>query len=274
MDERSFFSRGKPILDSGRRAAALRYEDRPVDDSIKQMQREAVLQHFLKCHRERELLKCLSLPDEKWTFERFVEQNHPDSRFIGIQHSWRILERSIGWMPGKGVAVKLEDDFKNGTLRGYQRGYNKVIFAPASGFLRINSRDARQTANGKREWARIYKTATAVWLDMTCQLSAEVQHCCSHVGKFVERFKKRVPFVLSFLAARDEFDSDDRRVAQVIEWLGWNQWRTFVLSDVWKHQSASSPYLSVVGYLKGVTEKQRVERFLLSKTKFGEYVNG
>ncbi len=252
---------GQQIIDSKRRRAAESYELREVDWQIKEDQRQSVLK-FLLSHHHQEEFCLLSLPDEKWTFERLVECSVEKSRFLGLQWSWMHLERGLSWMPG-GRTNLFEEEIQIGKIRGYYNDKSRIVFCHASGFISLSGLDVRgyERGNGGKgtnkdkryRFNKKYRRNTAVWLDFTSQICTEIDRTMGRLGYWLA-LRDEVPVCISFLAARDNMNSDDQRVESITKALNRDgKYRTFQLRDSWRHQSAESPFLTVAGVfnLKG-----------------------
>ena len=243
-----------PVLRGGQeKHAAERYELRPADESIKESQRRTVADFLVRHHQRHEFMRLLSLPDERWTFERGVDFNRNEKcTFLGLQRSWMHLERSVPWMPGV-RPTPFSERIEVGAFNGFVTDRARIVFCHAGSFAALALSECQfgpksATKPARRMFNEKYRRNTAVWLDMNCQLCPELRRVANGLSRWLWPFKARIPVVVSFLAARDAYQSDAERVAEFSEWMNQhNKFRAFVVRDVWRHQSAESPYLSVAG---------------------------
>ncbi len=249
---------GRPIIGTLERRSAECYEGRALDSAIKQQQRHEVAEWFLKHHRHHESMRILSLPDRFWSFENYINARGATS-FCGLQRDWATLEHSVPWIPGServGIqSPRLKPrhfyfDIDTGTMQGYIREQNVLIYMWAGHFLSTRFQELTGKST-KRFWNRMCRDNTAIWLDFNGRLGEEIRVACDRLPVYVNMTRPRIPVIISFLAARDNFDNDDDRVAECIKWLSREHltdvYREFRFKRVTKHQSADSPYLSVFG---------------------------
>lgn len=234
----------RAVIGTNTRRAAEAYELRDVDDAEKEDQREKVFGHLCQANR----VRLLSLPDEKWTFERLVDSRKIESRFIGIQWSWMHVERGCPWMPGESVPTYFADRNKCGQFAGYETNRARIVFGHASGFMGLTATEmfGRGCKGTRKAFSAQYRTSNAVWLDFTSQLCTEIEGACRRLHAFLDADVESVPVCISFMAARDDFQHDKDRVSQLLNWLNSaRKYRIFKLSERWAHQSAETPFITV-----------------------------
>jgi hypothetical protein len=268
MDALVSMGKMRVTIDPRERQSSEAYEDR-LDTSAKQEQRDLVAEWFLEHHDSEDYMRVLSLPDRYWSFENQLNTRGKVT-FFGIQRDWTTLERSVPWMPVFGLrsrkASYFKEDIKIGTIQGYRRGHNILVYMYAEHFLTLTNKEVRSKLNYEesqqrlywrqkqgvtKSWRSTYRNNTAVWLDFTGYITSEVETACSHLANYVCYKHSRVPVVVSFLAARDKFHSDQDRIDSIVKSLTkgiCSPPRDFHFSKVVKHQSGA-PFLSIFGTL-------------------------
>jgi hypothetical protein len=217
----------------------------------KDAQREMVLKWFEELHESSETMRILSLPDEHWSFESFVADRRKECSFCGVQWDWLTLERSIPFIPDN-RAVKYDIGYAsipavNGGIQCYVKGFNVAVHMRVGHLASIVKKDL--PVSSRKVFKRFCRSNTAVWLDFNGPLSDEVRLACWRLQYLLDKTKPEVPVVISFMAARDDYDDDDRRVEICVSWLNSERWRInqFILHRIERNQTASCPYLSVIG---------------------------
>jgi hypothetical protein len=230
------------------RRSASAYEERIADENAKQAQRQQVADWFLKHHEAGEDLELLSLPDEHWTFENWLQNEWSPCIFTGVQRDWATFQRSLAWMPGDTRCMVRPVDIKVGRIQCFRRGRNRLFHMDVGHLLGLTRFD-RGGGHSRRQPVG-HRTATAIWLDLNAQLCPSVQRTTRRLYLAVQRYRPTVPVVISFLSARDRLASDEERVATLLTWMAVtpsSAYHAFRFSHFLKHQSARSPYLSVFG---------------------------
>ena len=225
------------------------------NEAVKKIERPKVANFLLQHHSPNERLRLLSLPSIHWSFEHLLMEMSPEReyRFFGLEWTWGVVELGRPFMPG-GRSMHHTVKFPIGEIKGFctldhdrdKKVFSHFLWVEAGSFLCLERTDRGDSKSNER-FARVYKRNTAIWLDFTSPMCAEVQRCLTHVGGFCHAEKLSVPIAITMMAARDENGSDETRVPDVCKLLNQNKWRQFSLTDSWKYNHHGIPMLTVCG---------------------------
>lgn len=265
----------KTLYGSGAEAQRLRnryMQERlgPEDEDVKQPQRERILDFMLRNHGKQNL-RLLSLPGERWVYERMVDESWSKGRaeFMGLEWNWGVIERGTGWMPAKvnpkhtkWAASKhryQEWEIPTGLIRGFWTPQATWLQMYAGSFLQLGRNDLTFTnRHGKQGRLSHWKLNTCAWLDFSGNLSGkEIRNALLGLSNFLYMDAKVCPVAITVVAGRehdgvpDVGDPVEIRVAVMKTLLEQRGYRTFEVDDAWMYESsAGSHMLNVTGRMR------------------------
>lgn len=180
------------------------------EDVNKQPHRDKVTEFFLKHMPAETLPHLLTLPGIYWAFERdFAIVSGRDCRFIGLEWSWPVLEKSRLYMPGSIPGAPWSWRLRIGDVLGYKSDRAMLLYARAGSFMSLTNKDLVINFDNQPKWVHHHATRfrlnSHVWLDTNNTWSDELKQALRGIPRFVDRRLSVVPFAVTFLACREPY---------------------------------------------------------------------
>lgn len=239
------------------------YHERAANHELKQRQRDRVADFLCSYRDKTDHVKLLSLPGEQWIFEHQLEKRLEETgqslSVIGLEWSWRVMQRGHSWMiRGKSHDVSPEHFDWTAKTVTYLQGFiipehSCWVFAEASSFLGISLRNMNSETHRRR--LRKLKRSTAAWLDFTSPLCEETIRSLNCLGSRLEKNKEIAPVAITLMAGRETGIqvggglSDRAKAVGLL--LSVSQFRSAEVVDAWAHQrKGGAPMYTVLAELR------------------------
>lgn len=173
------------------------------NEGVKQVQRDRVLEHLKKFHPDPRM-RLFSLPGAWWTFERQVEDNYPEAKFIAVEKNYELMRHGATFIPGLNLHRQSEE-LKDYTLEGYRTSKANILWCHASLFTTVKRKEKGGNKKQKR-WLETYKKWTAVWWDFTSPINSETLECLLNTEIHLDESKDAIPVSITLFGAREDAD--------------------------------------------------------------------
>lgn len=214
--------------------------------------RAKIADYFLKYHDSDEQLRLLSLPGLHWQFEHHISVDHPKCYFVGLEWTYGVIELGSPFMPSnerrywRDYGIKGKDK----PLKVLRGDCSRWVWMEIGNFMMLRTADFKTNRKNKSAWFhKRFRNFSCAWIDFTSQLCSETRFAIRELQAVMDHSKTQVPVAITVMAARDDHDSHEGRLAEVCQLLSAKKYYTFLLSDWWVYVNDGIPMLNVMGSL-------------------------
>lgn len=231
-------------------------------------EREKVLEFLLENCPVPRNIKMITMPGERWLFEKMILEKYPDAKFLAVESSWQTLQRSKSYMPdghlvfhGRQGEYGRSRGLRHGCIdRDWEYGNRSIKGVSVSKRVRalnISLSDLCQfTINTKwdsieqlEKFNKKFCFNNMAWLDFTGNLSRESKTSIQNIRNLINP-NLNCPIAITLFNGRDEFSNTKDRLSFLR-----NSVERFEIQDHWKYKGMNdSPMITVCGVLRKTRE--------------------
>jgi len=173
--------------------------------SSKMLERELIADFILSYFTKKRQVQLLSNPGQYWYFEHLINLRHKRCRFIGIEKSLEIMEKSRSSMVGIGQNQFFTNNRKFGEIyiTQYTTKQSSWFNCNLSTFCTMLTTDYGADMTTKQIWNERYFQNNAAWLDFTSPICDEVRITLENLHLVMAPSKKLRPVVVTLMYGRD-----------------------------------------------------------------------
>lgn len=230
------------------------------NEDLKQPIRERIAKFFAS-HKTIPT-RCFCLPGVRWAFENELEKHTGfDSKFIGVERNYSIIEKGIVSMPGYGRILHDVFDTKKRRFRGCANRRSSILWCKASSFMGQTITED-MTKRDRHTWWRTYRMWTCAWLDFSGPIGNEILTCCKRLETHISREQESAPIAITFMLGREDVEMTDlmdqfcpngsaldRRHTLIRLFFESNRYRNAVPVDCWQYESVGGAPMGVATFL-------------------------
>lgn len=231
----------------------------------KQSQRELVLDHILSHFSQDQPIRALTLPGERWVFEKMLSASHKKVQVVGLERSVTTFFKSV---PNMICAV--DSSFNRKTPFGLTRhriipyGEHSYQYFRTSAYFSIRERSNRllnmdldcyvsmissdygQLFSDVQKFHEKFMRRNAAWIDLTGNLSDSTLGALSKINIAFSCDSEKKPLVITFMYGRDMKGGIKARTDAIRSAV-----KGFHVEDVSQYSGKNNcPMLTILGFIQ------------------------